>query len=77
MEYKEMKKHRIWQLGIDCQEFRRELGYTQNQVAQELGCSAENVSAFENGRNDNATILCWYIGKGMKIDVESRKYLFS
>ena len=42
--------------------------YLQSQVAQEVGCSRENVSAFETGRNDSAIIFLWYIKKGLNVN---------
>ena len=36
-------------------------------VAKELGFSVENISSFENSRNDNYYILLWYLRKGMTI----------
>ena len=50
-------------LGKNCAFIRKRLGYTQKQVADELGYSVENISAFENGRNDNGRIYDWYIQK--------------
>ena len=31
---------------------RRALGYTQTDVARFSGCTSQNVSAFENGKNE-------------------------
>ena len=57
----------IKELGEKCRRFRIMKSYLQSQVAQEVGCSKENVSAFENGRNDSAIIFLWYIRKGLKV----------
>ena len=52
--------------GELCAEFRKDiLHITQEQVAEELDYSQENISAFENGRNANANILFWYLKKGL------------
>ena len=37
---------------------------TQKQVADELGCTIQLVSAFEQGRTNNAVMLMYYIEKG-------------
>ena len=58
-------------LGAACKEFREfDLELTQAQVAEQIGCSKENVSAFECGRNNNARILLWYIEQGFGIEQE-------
>ena len=52
--------------GELCATFRKDvLHITQEQVAEELDYSQENISAFENGRNANANILFWYLKKGL------------
>lgn len=55
-------------LGKRCKQYRVEHGYLQANVANDTGYSKENVSAFETGRNDNATILLWYFAHGMKYE---------
>ena len=46
-------------IGRKCANFRRLIGYSQQQVADELGYSRTNISMFENGKNYNMTILLW------------------
>lgn len=59
-------------LGAKCRDLRESLGYIQSDVAEEVGYSKENISAFETGRNNNATILLWYVEHGLKCEgVES------
>lgn len=55
-------------LGKRCKQYRVDNGYLQLDVAKDTGYSTENVSAFETGRNDNATILLWYFAHGMKYE---------
>ena len=55
-------------LGMKCAEFRRSKGYTQLQVAYQLGYTESNISAFENGRTNNLFIFFWYLSQGMQID---------
>ena len=55
-------------LGLRCKRFRVSHGYFQSHVADETGYTTENISAFENGRNDNSRILLWYIAHGMTIE---------
>lgn len=54
-------------VGSFCQAYRKELKMTQTDVSIDTGYSLENISAFENGRNDNYIILMWYIRKGFPI----------
>lgn len=62
------KKNIMFWVGLNCQEYRRtKTSYTQVDVAKELGYSVENISAFENSRNDNMRILMWYILHGMEL----------
>ena len=49
------------QIGRVCAKVRRAKGYTQLQVAFDIGYAPENVSAFECGRNDNLRIFLWYL----------------
>lgn len=61
IDYKALKK------------FRQSLGYKQIDVANELGYSLENISKFENGKNNNLKIYLWYIEKGFDKWQESAK----
>lgn len=56
------------ELGRRCKQYRIEHGYFQVDVAADTGYSSENISAFETGRNDNATILLWYFAHGMEYE---------
>lgn len=53
------------QIGQKCKQYRESIGYIQTDVARDLGYSVNNISSFENGRNDNAQILLWYFANGM------------
>lgn len=64
-----LKKDIMFRVGLNCQNYRRvHTAYTQDKVAKELGCSIENVSAFENARNDNYVTLLWYLKHGMTLE---------
>lgn len=56
------------ELGLICQEYRKMLGYDQRIVADYIGCTPANISAFENGRNNNALIFAWYVRQGLYDD---------
>lgn len=62
----------MWNLctvGAKCREYRRRvLKVSLFYVSRTLGYSRENVSAFENGRNDNCLILLWYLSQGLTVD---------
>jgi hypothetical protein len=63
------KKNAMFHVGLNCQTFRRNrTNYSQPMVAKELGFSVENISSFENSRNDNYYILLWYIQHGMTVE---------
>ena len=52
-------------LGGLCGDFRRnELHITQRAIAEILGTTQSNISAFERGLNDSALILQWYYEHG-------------
>ena len=55
------------ELGAICRAYRESLGLLQSDVAKDVNYSKENVSAFENGRNNNARILQWYLEHGLII----------
>lgn len=63
------------QIGAFCRVIREKMGLLQKDVAQEIGCSKENISAFETGRNNNALILFWYVEHGLMInrDTEAKR----
>ena len=58
----------LHEMGQRCKQFRVEHNFYQTDVAFDTGYSSENISAFENGRNDNARILLWYFAHGMTAD---------
>lgn len=60
-----MKISNTKEIGQRCKKFRERLGYYQSDVANQTGYSKENVSAFENGRNDNVRIFLWYVEMGL------------
>ena len=55
-------------LGCKCKRLRRSLSKTQLDVANETGYTSKSISAFENGRVNNAIILLWYINHGLEGD---------
>lgn len=53
-------------IGARCRRYRRNVLKIELQdVANTLGYSRENISAFESGRNDNSLILLWYLSQGL------------
>ena len=54
-------------IGQKCANFRRLMGISQQQVADELGYTRTNISMFENGKNYNMTILLWYLKRGLEL----------
>lgn len=54
-------------IGQKCANFRRLIGVSQQQVADELGYTRTNISMFENGKNYNMTILLWYLKRGLEL----------
>lgn len=59
------RKELLKLVGFRCKRFRLEMGRTQKEVAIDCGCHNSNVSAFERGDNDSATLLLWYILNGL------------
>lgn len=53
-------------LGRKCKRLRKSLSKTQSDVANDTGYSFKSISAFENGRANNAIILLWYINHGLE-----------
>lgn len=62
-------KFKLEYIGNLCRMHREKRGLKQSEVAEAVGCSKENISAFENGRNNSARILAWYITDGLDIRV--------
>lgn len=55
------------EIGAMCAEFRKTIDVKQGEIASELNVSVETISAFENGRTNNARVLMWYIEHGMTL----------
>ena len=54
-------------IGRECARVRREHGYTQAEVAEELHMVRTSVSNFELGMNNSASILAWYVLHGYSL----------
>lgn len=55
------------EIGAKCAEFRKTIDVKQLEIASDLNVSVETISAFENGRTNNARVLMWYIEHGMTL----------
>ena len=62
-------------IGSCCNKFRHMLGYTQQEVAFEIGTTRDNIAKFESGQNRNYSILLWYVFYDMDINEHIRKML--
>lgn len=63
-----MKNYYNKRTGQKLQQFRKyELLKTQEDIAKDLQTTRENISKFENGTNDSAEILIWYLLHGYDI----------
>jgi transcriptional regulator with XRE-family HTH domain len=61
-------------IGTCCKKYRQKLGYTQQEVAFEIGTTRENVAKFEGGQNRNYSILLWYVNYDMNINKVVKQY---
>lgn len=53
-------------IGAMCANYRRYYtDFSQQEVADDIGCSREAVSKFERGRVCNGVIFLWYIKQGI------------
>lgn len=48
-------------LGKLCQERRWKMGFTQSDIAKEIGCDGRSISQFECGNTTSWRILKWYL----------------
>lgn len=55
------------ELGTQCRDFRKSIGYTVEQVANESGYTKGHISNFERGRVSSTNVLLWYLNKGMEV----------
>ena len=60
-----MNDYTIETIGGICKAYRISNRIKQSEVAESVGCSIENVSSFENGRNNNCRIFLWYLAHGL------------
>lgn len=58
----------LLELGQKCSLYRRFLGITQQEVANEVGVSRKTISDFEWGKNDSVKIFLWYLINGFGIE---------
>lgn len=56
-----------FEIGKACQRYRKNIGKTQREAANDTHYSVENISAFENGRTNNFRILLWYVAQGLNV----------
>lgn len=61
MKMTEKFKNILKTMGNECKRIRLDRGYTQEDVAKEIGVPLYDIQAFENGRSNNAVILLWYV----------------
>lgn len=52
-------------LGYLCKCTRMRKAVPQKDVAREVKTSAQNICEFEQGRNNSAKILLWYVEHGL------------
>lgn len=50
--------------------YRKELGITQNQLAEELGVSRQTISSIENGKYNPSLVLAIKISRLINKDIE-------
>lgn len=62
-------------IGTCCKRYRQKIGYTQQEMAFELGTTRENIAKFESGQNRNYVILLWYVLHDMKINKAVSDYV--
>ena len=55
------KEEVLYRLGRFCREFRKANKWTQQTVAQCVGVSPSQISNFEHGKADTATVFYWYL----------------
>lgn len=58
-------KYELDVIGRCCATLRKSKGYTQDQVAEAVDTSPQNISKFERGHNNSAVILAWYVVNGL------------
>ena len=44
---------------------RKQAGYTQSDIAKEIGCDIRSISLFECGYTTSFRVLSWYIQNNM------------
>lgn len=68
-----MNREELKELAKTCAEFRKGIGKTQRQMADDLGVPVGNISHFENGRSSNLVYLLWYLQHGMKVGEDGKE----
>lgn len=66
------KSKTLREIGWLCREKRLEKGISQKEIAHDLNCTIENISAFERGRNASLIVFLSYVTKiNIEIDWKS------
>lgn len=52
-------------LGKECQRNRKKAGWTQTDIAREIGCDIRSISLFETGKSTSFRVLLWYMLNSM------------
>lgn len=58
------KRDTLTTIGASAGNWRRSQHIRQQTIANDVGTSFSNISAFERGLNDSACILTWYLIHG-------------
>ena len=52
-----------------CAEYRKKvLQMSLNDVARDIGCTPQNIYAFEHGKTNSGRILQYYLSKGVTLN---------
>lgn len=54
-------------IGSVCRKWRESKKITLTEIADQVGCTRQNIYYFEQGRSNNYLILLWYLSHGMPL----------
>lgn len=66
--FRDAVTERYEHIGYFCKRWRIANNYTLQDVAEFTGYGKDNIIKFEQGKNNNMTILLWYVIQGFKIE---------
>ena len=58
-------------LGRELKNFRKEIGYTQEELAEKVGVHATYIGKIEGGKSNPSTVMLFKLSRALKIKLSN------